>query len=196
MLKMLFTISEIFDVILMSLVVGYIFKDLYHMPVRRRTTYEPLDDYSATKYAHSMFWFAVLVTAPAIVLHEFGHKFMAMQLGFEAYFNASYFGLLLGVALKLMNTGLIFFIPAYVNILSDSIMPYQSSMIAFAGPFVNLVLWFSASYIYKNFKLGSKMMTAMVITANINKLLFIFNMIPIPGFDGFQVLSGIIRTFF
>jgi Zn-dependent protease len=35
----------------------------------------------------------------------------------------------------------------------------------------------------------------LVITSKINMFLFIFNMIPIPGFDGFQIISNIIRVF-
>ncbi|MBA3064032.1 hypothetical protein FP803_01200, partial [Candidatus Woesearchaeota archaeon] len=44
--------------------------------------------------------------------------------------------------------------------------------------------------------LTSKQRLALVITKQINMFLFIFNMIPVPPFDGGHFISGLMQTFF
>ena len=174
----------------MTLVVGYIFKDWFKSP----QTYE--ESFSFKKTTLDDFKFAILVTAPAIILHEFGHKIAAILFGLQAEFNAAYIWLGVGVLLKLLGTGFIFFVPAYISH-SAAALPWQSAIIGFAGPAINLILWFLASYLLKTKPyLPHKHKVALILTKKINMFLFIFNMIPIPGFDGSHVLSGIMKTFF
>ena len=193
-----FTLKEIFDMIFMSIVVGFIF-----MNFLKRFRKVSLEDYGRKRkwYERYFNWkdfkFAVIVTAPAILLHEMGHKFVAMGFGFEAIFNAAYVWLGLGVLMSF--AGFIFFVPAYVSItnpLGTGINPGVFSIIAFAGPAVNLLLFLLAWQAMKRNWFDSKYKPLLYLTKNINLLLFVFNMLPIPGFDGYKVYTGLFRFFF
>jgi Zn-dependent protease len=188
-----FTLIEVIDIVIMSLAIGFIFKDWFRKP--KEYDYEPLADSKPNKFINwDNFKFAMLVTAPAIILHELGHKFVAMSMGLSATFHAAYTWLGLGVVLKLMGFPFVFFIPAYVSH-SAAALPWQSSLIGFAGPGVNLILFLASWYILKNAKKLTKTQhIALVLTKRINMFLFLFNMIPIPPFDGWHVFSGIWQT--
>lgn len=184
---------EIFDAIVMSLAIGYIFMGFFSRfnTFRRHNYY----DIRGARFPWHDLWFSAALVAPAILFHELGHKLLALSFGMGAVFNASYFGLLLGIGLKLMNSPFLFFIPAYVSI-SGGGTPLQTSAIAFAGPFVNLVLWLGSVYLLKSVKLPRKYVPFLFLTSKINMILFVFNMIPIPGFDGFKVFEGLARLIF
>jgi len=195
---MVFNPKEIFDMIFMSIVVGFIF-----MNFLKRFRKPTIEDYSRKRawYERYFNWkdfkFAVAVTAPAILLHELGHKFVAMGFGFEAVFNAAYAWLGLGVLMSF--AGFIFFVPAYVSIsnpVGTAINPGVFSLIAFAGPAVNLILFLLAWQALKRNWFDSKYKPIIHLTKNINLLLFIFNMLPIPGFDGYKVYTGLFKFLF
>lgn len=184
---MLFTFNEIIDVLIMTFGVGFIFMDLFD----HRQFNKP-EDYLKIKsgFAWDRLFFASGIVAPAIILHELGHKFVALAFGFQATFQAAYAFLLLGVVLKLVRSPFIFFVPAYV-LISGLGNEAQFGITAFAGPFVNLVLWGVSWSSFKFLKLKKKTAYAFALSAKINMFLFIFNMLPIPGFDGSKVWSVI-----
>ncbi|MDO8740553.1 MAG: M50 family metallopeptidase [Candidatus Woesearchaeota archaeon] len=184
-------ILEIIDIIIMSIVIGFIFKDIFRMPAVG--SYDPLKHYG--KFNFSNFKFAVAVVAPAIVLHELGHKFAAMLFGVSATFFAAYGWLLIGIFLKIVGFGFIFFIPGFVVPLQP-LTSMQSGVIAFAGPFVNLVLWIGSWLVLKNKKVNKKYYSILYLTKQINMFLFILNMLPIPGIDGFSVYRSIFQIIF
>lgn len=192
-----FTLSlmEVVDILIMTGVVGFIFKDIFRKPRNTGKDYDPLAHYKQkAKSGFEDFKFAAMVTAPAIILHEFGHKLVAVLYGMQATFHAAYTWLGIGVLLKVLGTGLIFFVPAFVSITGD-MTPLTHSVIAFAGPAVNLLLFFGAWGLQKYGKLDKKWYTAAVLTKRINLFLFIFNMLPLPMFDGFKVYQGLLATF-
>lgn len=192
---MMFSLGELVDVVIMSMAIGYMFKDSFGNIAHRTESYDPLKHHRK-KFDFSGFRFAVVAAAPAIILHELGHKFMALNFGFDATFHAAYTWLLIGVMLKLMNFGFIFFVPAYVSY-SGAVSAMQSSMIAFAGPFVNLLLWIIPYMLLKqDIKMKSKTRALLFMTSRINMFLFIFNMLPIPMFDGYHVFRGLMSAFF
>jgi Zn-dependent protease len=189
---MFITPIEIFDIILMTLVVGYVFMTAFK-PVKKIEHIDILDKYmKKTKtFDWQAFWFAAMVTAPAIILHELGHKVTALSFGLSAVFNAAYIWLGVAIILRLVGSSFIFFVPAYVSI-SGSATVLQQTITAFAGPCVNLIIFLIALIILKtNKNLSARGIHLWSLTKNINLFLFVFNMIPIPGFDGFQVFSGI-----
>lgn len=188
----LLTFSEIFDMIAMTAVVGYIFSDMFKKPAG--DDYDPLTHFRAG-FDIGNFKFAAMVTAPAIILHELGHKFVALGFGLEAQFQAAWLFLGLALLMKLMNFGFIFIVPAYVSILGRA-SPLEFGLIAFAGPFVNLILWLFAAFAVKKHLFSKKYNIALLLTSRINMFLFIFNMLPIPGFDGSKVFMGIMQAFF
>jgi Zn-dependent protease len=131
------------------------------------------------------------VTVPALLLHELGHKTMASSFGLSATFHAAYFWLLAVIVLKLIKFPIIIFVPAYVSI-SGIANVTQTALISIAGPAVNLVLFAVALIILKtNKRLKNRTTHFWSLTKNINLFLFVFNIIPIPGFDGFTFFNAL-----
>ncbi|MGV8151085.1 MAG: hypothetical protein ACP5NV_05135 [Candidatus Woesearchaeota archaeon] len=173
----------------MIVVVGFVFMDTFKAPQKDE---DELAKYLRKKsmFNWDNFWFAALVTAPAIILHEMGHKLVALGFGLNAEFHAAYMWLGIAILLKLINFPFIFFVPAFVTI-SGAFTHTESAWTAFAGPGINLLLFLTALIVIKTRKLKSKKMHFWVLTKNINLFLLIFNMLPIPGFDGFTVFSSL-----
>ncbi|MBI2647574.1 hypothetical protein HYW99_03785 [Candidatus Woesearchaeota archaeon] len=192
----LISAGEIIDLVIMTFFVGYIFSDI--IPVRRES-YDPLLHYKRGFDIEGM-KFAVMATAPAIILHELAHKFVALGFGLDAIFFAFYrssFTLILGIITivsKLTGFGFMFFVPGFVRI-GGTGTHLQYSMTALAGPLVNLFLWLGAWYLLKYKRYKRKHYLLLVLTQRINMFLFIFNMLPIPGFDGYKFFVELIRTF-
>jgi len=203
-----FTLSELIDIIMMTLAVGFIFKDiipknvLHQMQSRKAAVaYDPVEYYQNRTVGIKKYigtwqeWkWAIAAVAPGIVLHEFGHKFVAMAFGLSATFNADYTFLALGVILKLVNFPFLIIVPAYIAI-SGSPTYLQSAIISFAGPAVNGLIWLICKYAVDQKKLSRNGQIILMITQRLNGFMFLFNMLPIPGFDGFQVYYNIIRMF-
>lgn len=179
----------------MTVAVGYIFSDMFKTKIYSSTRLNLSYGYFDWK----SFKMACIVTAPAIVLHELSHKFVALSFGLQATFHAAYFWLFLGVVLKSLRFPFIFFIPGYVRIgcaqLICNIIAYRSSLIAFAGPFANLVLYL-ISYGLLKINLKKKYYLPIYFTKQINLFLFILNLVPLPGFDGYKVFEGLFQTIF
>ncbi len=181
------TVIEVFRLIVMTVALGYIFSSF----AKQKTIESYLNPISVWDDLK----FSMLITAPGIVLHELGHKFVAILFGLKAEFFTSYIGLGLGVLLKLVNSPLLVFVPGYVQVSTST--PLQSALIAFSGPLVNLILWQLGAYMLKNKRrMKRKEMIGWYLMKKINMILFLFNMIPLPPFDGFQVFSGLYRYLF
>jgi len=210
---MVFTIREIIDILVMTFVIGFIFKDFLSA---RRVFSNPysvndINNLTIGNINKNVFWkdmgVAIAIAAPAIILHEFGHKFVAMFFGFSATFNAAYNWLIIALILKLMNFGFIFLVPAYV---SSRCIPgglfcqgqnffLARSAISIAGPLMNFILWISAFLIVKKNILPKKYKKYepfVILSAKINFFLMLFNMIPIPGFDGYHFFTSIFSYIF
>ena len=184
----LFSLAEIFFLILTTLVVGFIFSGII-----RRPTNDPLTRYQ--RFNWQDYWFAVMIAAPGIILHELGHKFIAILFGLDAHFQIWPTGLLLGVILKLLGTGFMIIAPGYVTIIGAT--PLISALTAAAGPLVNLALWIgSLLYIKHARRITRTTAVFLALLRDINKWLFIFNMIPIPPLDGFKVVQPLLATLF
>ncbi len=117
----------------------------------------------------------------SVGLHELAHKLVALAFGYYATIQVNLFGLLIGLVLKLMNFPIIFFVPAmvYVPYITD---PIAYALIAIAGPLTNLAIALIAMY------LGYEELYYL------NFALFVINILPIPGFDGFKFLTGILSA--
>ena len=170
----------------MTFVIGYIFsgsvpyfkkKNIYAVPKKKFFDWERIK-------------FAMLITAPGVVIHELAHKFVAMIYGYSATFQIFPLGLGIGLLLKLVNSPFLFVAPGYVQIpLVADAVAYR--LIAFAGPAVNLILWLGSWILLKTQKnLKKKWFTILVLTKQINMILFFFNMIPLGFFDGAKVFFG------
>jgi len=184
----LFTILEVFYLILTTLAVGYIFSGM----IRK----EPRDVlHSYKRFDWNDIWFSIQVAAPGIILHELGHKFVAIAFGLDAHYEVWPTGLLLGIILKAVGSGFMLLAPGYVTFSGAS--PLVSSLTAFAGPFVNLCLWIIPLFIIKYYKnIRRTTAVTLILMQNMNKWLFLFNMIPIPPLDGFKVIQPLLQLFF
>jgi|SRR3989344_9588568 len=192
---MIISIAEIFDIVIMTAAVGYIFMDVLRQFKAK--------DYFQYGFDWSAFKLACLVTAPALILHELFHKFTAIAFGLSAVFHASYFWLVFGIILKTLHSPFLFFVPAYVSInCTDTncvISPLSSALVAFAGPFANLLLFVVSKLWLQKKRLPMRTRVILHITKQINMFLFVFNMLPFPLFDGFKVYEGlfyVIKSFF
>jgi Zn-dependent protease len=134
--------------------------------------------------------YAGLLTAPAIILHELAHKLAAMSFGFEATLQIPWLWLGIGVALALFNAPLVFFVPAFVSFTGD-VTPFAHLVISLAGPFTNLLLYILGIIMMR---LAATPVSLYVwhVVRRMNGFLFLFNIIPIPGFDGYHALSAIL----
>lgn len=178
---MIITIKEIIDLLIMSIILGIIFSDL----LKQRLHYAYYPSFNIKNIL-----IASLIVSPGIVLHELFHKFFAMFFGASATFEVSFFGLMLGLILKLLRFPFIIFVPGYVRIVGR-LSHFESAIVAFAGPFANLLLYFLFNYLYKKERNIIKA-KIFFFSSKINLFLFFFNLIPLPPFDGFQVISNII----
>ena len=185
----LITIKEIIYLLITTAVVGYIFSGF-------TTKFKKGLDYFKG-FDFEDFKLSILVASPGIILHELMHKFVAMFYGLSAQYYISVFGLIIGSALKFFSFPFIILAPGYVGIVGST-TTLQSVLISFAGPFTNLVLWISSYYYLKHKGLNIKRKTAIVLflTKEINKWLFIFNMLPIPPLDGSKVWFGLFDLIF
>ncbi len=183
------TIHEILDLVIMVAAVGFIFKNSFSIP---KSDYDPLEEFKHGKsFFDDGFRNAIIVAAPAVVLHEAGHKIVALMFGLTATFHAAYEWLAFGVVLKLFNAPFVFFVPGYVSY-SGHVGPLGNAMIAFAGPLVNLLLFLFATLAIKQRWFKAKHAPYFVLTKQVNLFLFIFNMLPFGFFDGSQLLDGVI----
>lgn len=185
------TIAEIIDIVIMTFAIGYIFSDFFKR--------EPLEGYDPIKfYQRPPFWenikFAAMIAAPAVVFHELAHKFAAMSFGATATLHAPYTMYAVVILLKLMRFPLLFFVGGYVS--HTLLPPLQSSLVAISGPLTNLLLWLASLAIVKYQLIDRKYYKVLVPMGKINMFLFIFNMLPLPGFDGFNFIRSLFIAFF
>ena len=177
------TVTEIMSMAVITVVLGYIFADFISRP---KEPFEYLSGASRWKDIK----FASLVIAPAVIVHELFHKFVAMGFGLPAFFKVYWFGLFLGLALKMMHAPLLIIAPAYV--IYPAATHFQNMLIAFAGPFANLLMWVGATLWLKYGKVRRKTELVLALTRKINFFLFVFNMIPLPPLDGYHFFSNLI----
>lgn len=182
---MVFGFLEIVDMVFMSIAAGIIFLDIFKPP----SSGDPILDFQQQSSFMNRFLYSVLLTAPAILLHEFGHKFVAMYFGLSATFNAAYLWLGIGIVLRLINSPIIFFVPAYISV--GAATAPQLALVALAGPVVNLVIGAIAFVIYRFLDLSEPARKIWQYTMWINLGLFVLNMLPVPGFDGSKVFANI-----
>ncbi|MBW2976625.1 M50 family metallopeptidase [Candidatus Woesearchaeota archaeon] len=187
----LITLMEIADVIVMTAAIGYIFSRFF----RREPTegYDPLTYYRKNALVEDI-KYGAMIAAPAVVLHELAHKFVAMGFGASATLHAPYFWYFVVIMLTLLRFPIIFFVGGYVS--HTALPPLESSIVAFAGPLTNLFLWVACMALIKYKLVKRKHYATVGMMAKLNLFFFAFNMIPLGGFDGYQVVSGLRGAFF
>lgn len=203
---MILSIVELADMVLMVGIIGFLFQGILRAPPRETDAMVRHYRRAPRSASWDDFWWACALIAPGILLHELGHKFTAMSFGQAATFHAAcsvsdaatggFFSSLcvlqlVVIGLKVVGFPFLFFVPAYVSF-SSGVAPLAGAAIAIAGPLVHLAFWGGCTLYLRNARrvrhLSARKRLFLAFTARINLFLFIFNILPIPGFDGFQVL--------
>ena len=147
--------------------------------------------------------FQIIVLVFSAIIHEYMHGWMADRLGDSTAKDAGrltlnpiphldLFGsILLPAMLVLSNVGFVFgwANPVPFNPYNLSDKKYGSAKVALAGPLGNLIVALFFGLILRFINLPSQelaMLFAMIV--QINLLLMVFNLVPIPPLDGSKVI--------
>ena len=147
--------------------------------------------------------FQIIVLVFSAIIHEYMHGWMADRLGDSTAKDAGrltlnpiphldLFGsILLPAMLVLSNVGFVFgwAKPVPFNPYNLSDKKYGSAKVALAGPLGNLIVALFFGLILRFINLPSQelaMLFAMIV--QINLLLMVFNLVPIPPLDGSKVI--------
>lgn len=178
---MLISISEVLGLLVTCLVLGFLFADSITKIKNKRA------------YLKNIVY-AGLIVSPGIILHELMHKFTAIFFGLEAVFKVFPLGIIIAVVLKLVHSPFLLIAPGYVEIGNTTNL--QMFFISFLGPLTNLILWIIAKRKLKSKNLNKNQLLFWQVTKQINIMLFIFNMIPLPPLDGSKVFYSIYKLIF
>ena len=136
---------------------------------------------------------SLITLAPAFLLHEFAHKFVARYYGCWAEFRADPAGLRFGIILAAI-AGIVFMAPGAVMVAGKTTRS-QFGKIAVAGPLTNVFLWsfgFMALFVIGGlgrFVDGNANPVDTIIGIWMwgNALLAAFNMLPFGPLDGKKI---------
>ena len=126
-----------------------------------------------------------LLVLSGFMLHELAHKFMAQKYGAWAEFRMFPTGLMMALVLSML--GFLFAAPGAVYI-QGRITEKQNGIISAAGPATNIA--FGAVALLAAWTVGSGVLAyVLLLLANINVFLGLFNLIPIHPLDGSKIFS-------
>ena len=133
----------------------------------------------------------------ALVFHEFSHGWVANKLGDPTAKYAGRLTLNPMVNLDLLGSLMILFVgfgwakPVPVDSRYLANPRIDMMKIAFAGPAANLLLALIAGTIIRITGYMGVLTSMLIMFTQINIMLAVFNMIPIPPLDGSQIFSGL-----
>jgi Zn-dependent protease len=130
------------------------------------------------------FIIALVTVGLGFMLHELMHKLVAQRYGFFAEFRADDRMLLMAVLFSFL--GFVFIAPGAVYIASHMITKEKNGRISVAGPLANAAV--ALLFLGISFTIPINIIAlAARYGFQINSWLALFNMLPIPGFDGVKV---------
>jgi Zn-dependent protease len=126
-----------------------------------------------------------ILVLSGFMMHELAHKFMAQKYGAWAEFRMFPSGLMMALVLSML--GFLFAAPGAVYI-QGRITERQNGIISAAGPVTNIV--FGAVSLLAAYAVGNGLLAyILLLLANINVFLGMFNLIPFPPLDGSKIYS-------
>ena len=126
----------------------------------------------------------------AFLMHELAHRQMAIRYGGAAHFRLWPLGLLLSLITS--PFGFLFAAPGAVQIYAID-KPQHIGIVALAGPATNLILgilFMASSSVLTGYAHG-----ITLYVGEINAIMCLFNLIPIPPLDGYKVLKWDFRPY-
>ena len=138
---------------------------------------------------------ASLITVGSFIGHEMAHRAVARRLGYIACFRMVKYGAVMLLLTALIGLAarapFVFGVPGAVSIgprLTGPDSRRFRALIALAGPGTNVIL---SALAYPAFKYSvGPIHTAIWAFYTVNSMLAIFNSLPIPPLDGYQVLGN------
>ena len=133
----------------------------------------------------------------ALCFHEFAHAWMANKLGDPTAKHSGRLTLNPLAHLDPMGSLMILFVgfgwakPVPVDVRYLQNPRIDMMKVSFAGPAANLLLAFVGGTIIRAHLVGGSLILMLVLFTQINIMLAVFNMIPIPPLDGSQIFSGL-----
>ncbi len=183
------TFNEIIDILIMAFAIGYIFSGYFS---RRHDYSDPIAYYEKHSQWDNIKQ-AAIIAGTGVVLHELAHKFVAMSFGATATLKAPYLMYAIVIAMRALNFPILFFVGGYVS--HSPLAAFPSALVALAGPLTNFLIWAFIRFSVKN-NILREYHDILIPMARINLFLAIFNMVPIPGFDGAHFFQSLIRAIF
>ena len=150
---------------------------------------------------------AAIATATGFILHEMGHKFVAIRRGYVAHFQIWIWGIALTLITAVASggsflfgaPGAVYIAPAaaigaygygYYSSNQQAADPQQENMlISAAGPGINLVFAIFFLVIYELSTTYNFVAILATFGLELNVGLGSFNMLPIPPLDGYKVFK-------
>ncbi|MCD6547744.1 MAG: hypothetical protein J7K22_04305 [Nanoarchaeota archaeon] len=175
-----FTLGEIRDLIFSAIILGFLFSSILHY-------------FQYTGFASLVknFLISVVIVGPALILHELAHKFMAQRYGCKAHYVLWPMGAIFSIFLSFL-TGVIFAALGAVMISTKystrlgykyiELSREEIGKISISGPLTNLglaIISFILSPLSKIF----------LVSAQVNLIVAMFNLIPFPPLDGSKVFA-------
>lgn len=131
---------------------------------------------------------AIIAIAPAFILHEMAHKWVAQKYGCWSEFRYWPFGLLFALMTSMM--GVMFAAPGAVHVKGRSLNKQQNGYISLAGPAMNIVL----ALLFLG--IGLLGIEIAFFAMYINLFLAGFNMIPVNPLDGSKIWDWNKKVYF
>ena len=142
-----------------------------------------------------------VATATGFIIHEMGHKFVAIRRGYVAHFRLWMWGLLLTLFVVVFSGGgIVFGAPGAVYIAPAAMAAYgydstyrprdpeqENMVISAAGPGINLAFAVAFLGMFLAAPLGSFLSTIAQFGFALNVGLGSFNMLPVPPLDGSKI---------
>ncbi len=142
-----------------------------------------LDPNDAFSFAMLLVISVLLVTC-SFLIHELGHKYVAQSYGAWSEFRMYPLGLIMAIPFAFF--GFLFAAPGAVYI-QGNITNEQNGKISMAGPMMNFII--CAVAIVATISTTGLISTVLFQLAWLNAFLGLFNMIPIPPFDGSKIIA-------
>jgi Zn-dependent protease len=130
------------------------------------------------------FVFALATVGVGFVGHELAHKFVAMKFGYYASYQIWPMGLLLALIFSLFN--FIFAALGAVQIYGRGLNKAEQGIISLAGPTFNIVL--AVFFLALSIPTPEPYSNLLLIGAQLNSLIALFNCIPFSILDGRKIL--------